>query len=141
MFPNDDDFSITPEQIDQAKREKARLDEIIARANRRAAALDQFLASAALLNSEAENADETEKTAEDADMRNPEDIQNNMMGIIAQIANGLEQPITKSALKAALKERGLSPERVDGSYFYVAIDRLKKRGRISVLKDGEIWRS
>jgi hypothetical protein len=33
------------------------------------------------------------------------------------------------------------PENRLGSYFYVAVDRLKRKDEITVLDDGRIWRA
>ena len=70
----------------------------------------------------------------------PNRAETNMMALIENLANHSNYPMSKSELKANLLEAGVHESRLK-SYFYVAIDRLKKKGRVTVLQDGRLWRA
>jgi len=61
------------------------------------------------------------------------------MGTMATLINESPKPLTKAELKAKLKAIGVPDERL-GTYFYVAIKRLKDHERIKVLEDGRVWK-
>ena len=64
----------------------------------------------------------------------------NFMGTIFELANGSAKPIPKADLKEMLKNKGFPEHQVGGTYFYLAIKKLKDKGRVSVQPDGSIWR-
>lgn len=59
---------------------------------------------------------------------------------IERIANGSARPVAKKALKAVLAREGFAADRL-ANYFYTAIHRLKGKDRITVLKDGSVWKA
>jgi hypothetical protein len=141
MKANSPGFEITPAMVEDAEREKDRLEQIINDAQRKHGLILQFLRLAAVYKAEpeldgAEKPEETAKTDTSGEDIDP----SNMMGTVARIANESPKPLTKSEMKTKLIEVG-TPEARLGSYFYVAIDRLKKKERISVLEDGRIWKA
>lgn len=64
----------------------------------------------------------------------------NFMGTLFQIINASPKPLSKKDLKAEAEAKGLDKEKLDGTYFYVALNRMKKARRISVHKDGNVWK-
>jgi hypothetical protein len=141
MKANTPGFVITPEMVEQAEHEKARLEHDIADAQRKLGLITNFLRLAAAYREDSE-AEAVEKTEESdvAPVEGEEVDPSNMMGMIAKIANESTRPLTKTELKAKLVEIGTDEGRL-GSYFYVAVDRLKKKDRICVLDDGRVWRA
>jgi hypothetical protein len=141
MKANTPGFEVTPELVAQAEHEKERLDHEIADLQRKLGLVVNFLRLAAAYR-EAEQPAVAEKSEQPEPVETAaEDIDpSNMMGLIAQIANASTKPLTKKELKAKLVERGIATNRL-GSYFYVAVDRLKDRERICVLDDGRVWRA
>jgi len=134
-------FTVTPELLDQAKREKDRLEQDIDEAQRKLALVNQFLRLAAAYSDESKADTEAEAPEEKEESEETESVDpSNMMGLIRHIANESTKPITKSEMKAKLFAAGMPKGRL-GSYFYVAVDRLKKKDRITVLDDGRIWRA
>jgi len=135
-------FTVTPELLDQAKREKDRLEHDIDEAQRKLALVNQFLRLAAAYSDESKAAGtEAEVSEEKEETEESESVDpSNMMDLIRRIANGSAKPITKTEMKAKLAAAGIQESRL-GSYFYVAVDRLKKKDRITVLEDGRIWRA
>jgi hypothetical protein len=145
MMTNTGDFTITPEQVENATREKARHEAIISASRRRIMALDQFLSAAAILgdvNHSAEIASPLPDSppASPSDDEEEPDKSSNLMALIEYLANHSGNPMTKKDVKANLEAAGIAPSRLQ-NYFYVAIERLKKRGRISVLQDGRLWKA
>jgi hypothetical protein len=143
MKANVPGFTITREMVDQAKHEKDRLESEIADLQRKLGLVAQFLRMASAYYQEEADADASEASEEISSTESPqqEDIDpSNMTAAIARIANDSAKPITKSELKAKLIESGIKENRL-GSYFYVAIDRLKEKERICVLDDGRVWRA
>lgn len=139
MKANTPGFEITPEMVVQAEHEKDRLEHEIADLQRKLGLITNFLRLAAAYKEVeepevADNADQPETVETATEEIDP----TNMMGAIAQIANASTKPLTKKELKAKLVERGIAPNRL-GSYFYVAVDRLKAKDRICVLDDGRVW--
>ena len=63
------------------------------------------------------------------------------MRAIRNAANRAMAPLTKPELKSLLRSQGWSSEKIEGAYLYVAISKLKKRGRISELPGGRIWKA
>ena len=143
MIPASADFTINNDQIEQAKRERDRHESIIANSQRRIAALDHFLSAAAILGANVGDGQASGPPAiSPATDEEPADSgSTNLMGILAQIANESPRPVSKAMMKIKLKQAGVSHDRVHGSYFYVAVDRLKKKGRITVLEDGTLWKA
>jgi hypothetical protein len=130
-------FTVTPALIDQAKTEKDKLEQDIANAQRKLGLVNQFLrlAAAYVDESEPEEPENTEESEQHNDLK-----PSNIMGWIARIANESPRPVPKAEMKIRLTSIGV-PENRLGNYFYVAIDRLKKNGRISVLPDGRVWKA
>ena len=64
----------------------------------------------------------------------------NFMGAIRRLANDSTKPILKSELKEMLRKEGFSTSQVGGTYFYVAIKKLKDKGSITVDDNGNVWR-
>ena len=62
-----------------------------------------------------------------------------LIDVIEKIANDSPHPISKAELRRGLVAMGLPLESFN-NYFYQAIRRLRSAGRISVLKDGKLWR-
>jgi hypothetical protein len=62
-----------------------------------------------------------------------------MISAIADIANTSDKPVTKAAMKARLLALGFPKDRL-GNYFYICVARLKRKHRISVLPNGNIWK-
>ncbi len=134
-------FTVTPELLDQAKREKDRLEQDIDEAQRKLALVNQFLRLAAAYSDESKADTKAEAPEEKEEIEESESVDpSNMMDLIRRIANGSAKPITKTEMKAKLAAAGIQESRL-GSYFYVAVDRLKKKDRITVLEDGRIWRA
>ena len=135
------EFVITPEQIAMARSERARHEAIIAASQRRMAAIDQFLSAAAILSVDGqEPPDESANHPIPEPEDSPGGAELNVMALIENLANHSNYPMLKSEVKANLSAAGVHELRLK-SYFYVAIDRLKKKGRVSVLKDGRLWRA
>ena len=63
----------------------------------------------------------------------------NLIDVIETIANESPHPISKAELRRGLVAMGLPLEKLN-NYFYQAIRKLRSRGRISVLKNGKVWR-
>jgi hypothetical protein len=143
MNPSTTGFEITPEMVADAEQEKDRLEGVINDAQRKHGLILQFLRLAAAYKIEpqleAETPSETAKT-EETDQAEEMDA-SNLMGTLTHIANETTKPLTKKELKTALVAAGVDETRVSGPYFYVAIDRLKKKERISVLEDGRVWKA
>ncbi len=134
-------FTVTPELLDQAKREKDRLEQDIDDAQRKLALINNFLRLAAAYSDESKADTEAEVSEEKEETEESESVDpSNMMDLIRRIANGSAKPITKTEMKTKLAAAGIQESRL-GSYFYVAVDRLKKKDRITVLEDGRIWRA
>jgi hypothetical protein len=130
MKPNASSLTLSPELLNQWEKEKDRLEKVIVEAQRKLAAIHALLRAGAVLSGvEAQEEDE-----------GSEIDPSNLMGSLAKIANESQKPLTKAELKAELRAAGVPESRL-GSYFYVAIDRLKKRGRITVRDDGSVWRA
>ena len=134
MTTVDTDLTITPEQIAQARKDRLRYEGLIVTYQRKMAALDQFLSAAAILNPDVVNDD----GEADKDDNSPQP--DNLMGLIERLANTSRSPLAKSQMRTTLAEMGIPADRLQ-SYFYVAVDRLKKKGRVSVLADGRIWKA
>jgi hypothetical protein len=64
----------------------------------------------------------------------------NLTDAIESIANGSPVAITKKELKKTLQKRGFPAERLE-NYFYTAVNRLKKKRRITVMSDGSVWKA
>jgi hypothetical protein len=64
----------------------------------------------------------------------------NLMGTLRTLANESPKPIPKADLKKMLIHAGIPADRVNGTYFYLAIRKLKDKGRVSVKADGSIWK-
>jgi hypothetical protein len=60
--------------------------------------------------------------------------------LIERIANQSNRPITKSEMRSRLEAAGVNGAGV-GTYFYVAVARLKESGRITMLGDGCLWKA
>jgi hypothetical protein len=141
-------FKISPEHIADAESELARLDKSIDDDTRRRNALRDYVRAARILYPA--NPSEASPTPPPEERRSlfptdgePDELDDasNLQGMVEQIANDSPQPVSKAMMKIRLKQAGIAQKRVHGSYFYVAIDRLKKRGRISVLPDGTLWKA
>jgi len=141
MNPSTTEFEITPEMVDDAEREKDRLEGVINDAQRKHGLIMNFLRVAAAYKIEPQ----PEKVGSPAEVQPPEPVEDidpsNLMGALARIANESAKPLAKKELKAALIASGVDEARVSGPYFYVAIDRLKKKERLSVLDDGRVWKA
>ena len=147
MKANVPGFTITREMVEQAKHEKERLEGEIADLQRKLSLVTQFLRMATAYHQDEVDPEVTETSGEKRDPEGPaqepaqEEIDpSNMMAAIARIANDSTKPLTKPELKGKLIEFGIKENRL-GSYFYVAIDRLKEKERICVLDDGRVWRA
>jgi hypothetical protein len=131
-----DDLNLPPDLVERYKREKARLEQDIAEAQRKLVAVNQVLRAALVLGEAADSHEESEaEKAQENQAIDPE----NVMGTMAALINQAPKPLTKPELKAQLHAVGVPDERL-GSYFYVAIKRLKDHERIKVLDDGRVWR-
>jgi hypothetical protein len=131
----------TPEAIKRWEKEKDRLEGILAETQRKLGAVHSLLRAATILGPAAISEEEPEDVQiaeETTPAEEPES--SNMMGMIRQFANESVKPITKSEMKSKLVAAGIPDNRL-GSYFYVAIDRLKKKDKITVLDDGRIWKA
>lgn len=129
-------LTLSPEMLVQWEKERDRLEKEINEAQRKLLAINQLLRAGAVLAGP--NRHVGHLKAEESEPSESFDP-SNLMGTLARIANESQKPLTKSELKAELKAIGVPEERL-GSYFYVAIDRLKKKGRISVRDDGSVWK-
>jgi hypothetical protein len=137
-------FKLSPEHIAEAETELARLDKSIEEDTRRRNALRDYVRAARALYPEEAPEVPSPPTPQNRASLFPTDDQtdaSNLQRMVEQIANDSPQPISKAMMKIKLKQAGIAQERVHGSYFYVAIERLKKRGRISVLADGTLWKA
>lgn len=126
-------ISFTPEEIELWKAEKDRLQEILGDAQQRLGAVNQLLNAAAVLAPDVFSQEVKEEPEEELDP-------SNLMGTLVKIVNASEKPMTKAELKEALRAAGVDPGRIEGTYFYVALNRLKKKNRIFVHPDGTIER-
>lgn len=125
------DLTFSAEQIAEFEKQRAHWVEVRKQADRRVDALDQILRGAAVFRAD----QPAERTNKDDDS-----AASNLMGTIFRIANESERPLAKKELKAALISAGIAGARVNGPYFYVAINRLKKDDRITVMADGRVWK-
>ncbi len=73
-----------------------------------------------------------------ADSVEDDGARQNFMGTMADIVNTAAKPIAKADLKEMMKKRGFPEHQVAGTYFYLAIKKLKAAERVSVLADGSI---
>jgi hypothetical protein len=64
----------------------------------------------------------------------------NFMGAIREIANSASKPMSKADLKEALRKRGFPESQIMGTYFYVALNKLDGKHRVSIQKDGTVWK-
>ncbi|MGA2568202.1 MAG: hypothetical protein ABSF41_15410, partial [Pseudolabrys sp.] len=122
--------TFTAEDIELWRAERDRLLDLLRDTQSRLQAVNQLLSAAAVLSPSSLE----EKPEEASDELDP----TNVMGTMVRVANAAEKPMTKADLKEALREAGVEPERIEGSYFYVALNRLKKKERITVLPDGRV---
>lgn len=130
MKPNSGSLTLSSELLAQWQKEKDRLEQAISDAQLKLSAINQLLRAGAILAGSSEPKEQAEPSEIDP---------SNLMGTLAKLANTSSRPLTKSELKAQLMAAGVPQDRL-GSYFYVAIDRLKKKGRISVREDGSVWK-
>ena len=72
----------------------------------------------------------------------PEQVEGdtNFMGAIRRLANEAQKPLPKSELKEMLRKEGFPDHQVGGTYFYVAIKKLKDKGSIAVDDAGNVGR-
>lgn len=91
-----------------------------------------FLAKAA--------AGETILAGDTAPVEFEDDDSANLMGTLRRLANESPAPIPKSDLKKMLIKAGVPAERVSGTYFYLAIRKLRDKGKVSVKADGSVWK-
>lgn len=64
----------------------------------------------------------------------------NFMGAIRRLANESIKSLSKPELKEMLKKEGFPDHQVGGTYFYVAIKKMKDKGQITVDDNGNVWR-
>lgn len=123
----------TPDQVSAWRAEKAKCEVVLREHGARLAAITQLLAGAEALGATASSpvvAATNGATPPAAD---------NFMGTVVKLANEASAPIPKARLKAQLAVLGF-PKKQLGTYFYSAVGRLTKAGRISVTNDGSVWR-
>lgn len=68
------------------------------------------------------------------------EVRLSLIDAINRIANESTTPVSKAELRQRLSGMGLPPSRFT-NYFYTAINRLKRKRRITVLDDGTVWKS
>jgi hypothetical protein len=135
-------FVLTSDQqaaIRRMEAEKARLEKVIADAQRELAPITERLRAVAVLAgppmeaapSKSNGLFESPDTAGEAQ---------NMTEAIEKIANETGTPIPRKELKRLLKKQGFPNDRL-GNYFYTAVHRLKGKKRITVQPDGSVWRA
>jgi len=125
---------VTPTKAVQAwLSEKAALEQEIALNQRRLALINGRLRAAGFLIK-----DDLPSKYGDAKLLAPTN-RVRLIDVIEKIANDSPHPISKAELRRVLVAMGLPLESFN-NYFYQAIRRLRSTGRISVLKDGKLWR-
>lgn len=127
-------ITITFDDIDAKRAEVRKHDEAIARHTAERAKAMEWLRAAEVLT---EGLASMLATGHDPAPEPPNP--NDLTAAIEKLANEAPQPITKATLRDRLREQGFAEGRLV-NYFYTAIMRLKKRGRIIVLRDGRVWK-
>jgi hypothetical protein len=120
-MPAPNAVSVTPAQIEEWKATAAEHERLAKHFLAKAAAGETILSSVA--PHESDDSDNT-----------------NLMGTLRTLANENPKPIPKADLKKMLIHAGIPADRVNGTYFYLAIRKLKDKGRVSVQPDGSIWK-
>lgn len=123
--------SISPEILAEWRKERERLQKLLADTQQRLQAVNQLVGAATLLS---EEKDESPSNAEGA--LDP----TNFMGTLARLINESPKPIQRAELKEMAIKAGVAPEKVNGAYFHVALNRMKDAKRITIRDDGSVWR-
>jgi hypothetical protein len=125
-------ITITPALIDELEQEAQAKERSAAKLVEEAKACRARAEAVRLLLglSDAEKSIEQESTAPTDDMTKA----------MEHIANTADKPLTRVTMKSRLLTLGFDESRM-GSYFYVCIARLKRKGRISVTPEGKIWKA
>jgi hypothetical protein len=133
-------FVLTADQtaaIEGWQAERAELEKVISDAQKRLLEVNKRLDAAAVLSGAAAPhviglfGDEDEAGSEEGE---------NLTSAIEEIANGSPVPVSKGDLKKLLAKQGFAASRL-ANYFYTAIHRLKRKGKITVRSDGSIWKA
>ena len=140
-MPSAPTFILTAEQreaIRHMEAEKARLEKVIADAQKALIPLNDRLHAVAILAGPQPSSrlapngtlfDDKTKIAP------PEPA--NMTEVVEKIANTSPAPVPRKQLKEALSAQGFPQDRL-GNYFYTVIHRLKEKKRITITEDGSV---
>ena len=132
----------TPEQIADMEREEARLTEVMNDTRHKLDSVRMILRGAKAFQKVEDKPIEPPKSEEEVD-ETPSSavVPSNMMGTLAKIVNEHDDRMSKKELKRALIAAGVDEKRVKGPYFYVALNRLYDRDRITLYQDGTIGKA
>ncbi len=136
-------FTLTSEQLAQIRqwqRDEVSLEGEIAERQRKLASVREKLKAISVLGVEipqGEAADENDVIVID-DTSDSEG--SSLTEAIERLANVSRSPLSKKELKAKLLAENFAENRL-GAYFYTVLMRLKKKGRISILDDGSVWKA
>ena len=124
--------SISPEILAEWRKEKARLQKLLVDTQQRLHAVNQLVAAAVVLS---------EEESEETPSGTPDAIDpTNFMGTLARLINESAKPVRRAELKEMAIKAGIAPEKVNGAYFHVALNRMKDAKRITIRDDGSVWR-
>jgi hypothetical protein len=135
-------FVLTPEQRDlirQKQAERAKLEAIIADAQRRLTPINDWLDAIAKVTGGKIDLFVTSSVSSTGSAAMTESADSaNMTITIEKIANESAAPVSRKDLKQMLAKLGYSEDRL-GNYFYTVVHRLKMKGRITVQPDGSVY--
>jgi hypothetical protein len=131
----------TPKQIADMEREESRLVEIMNDTRHKLESVRWILRGAKAFSQEVEEKQPELPEPPNGTGSESEVGPSNMMGTIAKIANGRDTTMSKKELKDALLAAGVEENRVKGPYFYVALNRLHEKGRITLYEDGTVGKA
>lgn len=127
--------SISPEILAEWRKEKVRLQKLLVDTQQRLQAVNQLVNAAVVLSGDAPEEPE-ESPSDTPDAIDP----TNFMGTLARLINESPKPVQRTELKEMAIRAGVAPEKVNGAYFHVALNRMKDAKRITIRDDGSVWR-
>lgn len=113
------------------RKEKARLQQLLVDTQQRLNAVSQLVNAATTLSEDGPEGAAGAVETVDA---------TNFMGTLARLINESPKPLQRAELKEMAIKAGVNPEKVNGPYFHVALNRMKDAKRIVIREDGSVWR-
>ena len=131
--------SFSTEQLNEWRAEKDRLQKLVVETQQRLHAVNMVLNAATVLTEQSDTVaavPESPATTEHVEKIDP----TNVMGTLARLINESPKPLQRAELKEAAAQAGVDPEKLNGPYFHVALNRMKEAKRITIRDDGSVWR-